>query len=195
MMPETHNKQQQLTPRELKVIEHYLNTGNLIEAVRIAGYKSKHPQTQAITGNRILKKYEALAGGREIFRASGLGEARLAEKLKRLIEHLEDRLYNREELAAASKLLKALEVASKCLGLHRDAFEGLAAPVIVIEGEPAQQSPDEGRPIVDVTAQIQALAVPQLSGPGAGGAEEGPDGNPGDNGEVAFEIYTAGGDE
>jgi len=129
-----------LSEREKTVLNLYLSGLPLSEAVKQAGYKAKHPQTRCIIGNRILRKYESQAGGKEIFRRAGLGEARLAAKLRRLIEHLEERVYDRGELAAATKLLKGLELASKCLGLQREVVEGLEAPILVIGGDAAAEA-------------------------------------------------------
>lgn len=142
--PDNINPNSDLTDKEIKVLELYFSGIPLSQAVRKAGYKSKDPQTRVFIGNRILEKYECQAGGKEIFRRVGLGEARLAMQLRWVIEELERNYRETGNLTALRTLKDYMVLQSKCLGLHRDVLETLEAPVILVDGK-------------DDEAQAQAL--------------------------------------
>lgn len=160
----------QLSPKELAVLENLFSDPSLSlsDAVRNAGYKIRSTETRCNVARRALEKYESLAGGREIMRRAGLGEARVALKLRRLIEDLEARYYDQRDLAAAKTLLKALELASKCLGLQREVIEGMEAPVIVISGRTTVEAgggrPGQGGGETEVEA-VQAQIRGRLTAP------------------------------
>jgi hypothetical protein len=67
-----------LSAREKAFLFHYFSNGKLTDAVKAAGYKSKHQQTRSFIGNRILRKYCESAGEhRKILRDLGASEAAL----------------------------------------------------------------------------------------------------------------------
>lgn len=144
------NPNSDLTDREIKVLELYFSGLPLSQAVRKAGYKSKDPQTRVFIGNRILEKYECQAGGKEIFRRVGLGEARLAMQLRWVVQELERNYRETGNLTALRTLKDYLVLQSKCLGLHRDVLETLEAPVVVVasqddEGQAQALEEQQGR--------------------------------------------------
>ena len=117
------------TEREKKFLEFYLS-GNITmdNAVQKSGYKSKFQQNRHIIAKRILEKYcQSIQDHKIIFRQIGFSEAKLGLMLLNMAENAK----------SENVRLQALNLASKCLGMHREVIEGLEGFRMVFEDCPA----------------------------------------------------------
>lgn len=129
---------QDFTEREKKFLELYLS-GNITQdaAVMKAGYKSKFKQNRALIGKRIVEKYcSSIQDHKIIFRQIGFSEAKLGIMLLNMAENAK----------SENVRLQALNLASKCLGMHREVIEGLEGFKMVFEDCPAPTKAEPPKP-------------------------------------------------
>lgn len=130
----------EFTPKEQRFLELYLSGSmSMDSSVQKAGYKSKFQQNRSLIGKRILEKYCAsIQDHKNIFRQIGFSEAKLALMLLNMAENAK----------SENVRLQALNLASKCLGMHREVIEGLEGFRMVFEDcpAPAKAKPPKPQP-------------------------------------------------
>jgi len=129
---------QDFTDREKKFLELYLS-GNITQdaAIQKSGYKSKFQQNRSLIAKRILEKYcSSIQDHKIIFRQIGFSEAKLGIMLLNMAENAK----------SENVRLQALNLASKCLGMHREVIEGLEGFKMVFEDCPAPSKPEPAKP-------------------------------------------------
>ena len=110
---------------------HLIEKKPIKEAMIQAGYNDLPERTLYFRAKKILQKYEAKAGDhRNIFRAIGLGEVRVAMGILELCNSKNEK----------NKAL-GLQLASKCLGLQREVMEGGQGVTVIIQGPDSQVQP------------------------------------------------------
>lgn len=104
-----------LTDREKLFLTLYFTSGNLDQAVKRAGYKSKHQQSRNLIGNRILQKYCAsMEDKRKLLREIGWSEIAVVMLLAESATKAKSetvRLNARKTLATIHGLLKEADEA------------------------------------------------------------------------------------
>lgn len=78
-----------LTERETKLIELFLSfpTEPKWKLSKLAGYNSNHKSTLCNIFNMVFEKYESHGDAKAIFRQVGIGEGRLAFRIRELMDH------------------------------------------------------------------------------------------------------------
>jgi predicted DNA-binding protein YlxM (UPF0122 family) len=117
----------QLTEREIKFIENYLAGGVTVEKAMIAaGYVGYNTDYLYRLSRKIVQRYEAQAADhREIFRACGVGVARVAKKISEAMDKAKSETvqFNYTQLAA------------KALGITADVTQASQGLTIVIQAQ------------------------------------------------------------
>lgn len=104
------NDTQQLNEQDYELIRLIMEEGwSKEKAVDALQYPAKTKAGKIQTANRIIRNYTSQASSRDIFRQSGINEQLLAQKLREILD-----------TGSNSDKLKAIDIASKCLGLHKD---------------------------------------------------------------------------
>ena len=125
---------------QIEVERQWLWTGERLKEMKI----KKQEKTS------IVEKYESCTSHREIFKEAGLSAVEIAGELRQLIE--------------ASKKAKdrkswstALNIASKCLGMQRDAVEAEPGAQIILNlGKAEKEKPKEAK---NEPARVVSLAA------------------------------------
>jgi len=113
------------TTQEKKFLEIYLSGKVSREkALSLSGFKITDVKKINLTANRILEKHVRRVDLRQILRAVGLSEIRVAKMVLQIAEDLSN---------TAKTRLAALELAAKMLGMTRDFDSGYQGAEIVIE--------------------------------------------------------------
>ena len=139
---------------------HLIEKKAIKDAMIQAGYNDLPERTLYFRAKKILQKYEAKAGDhRNIFRAIGLGEVRVAMGILELCNSKNEK----------NKAL-GLQLASKCLGLQREVMEGGQGVTVIIQGPDSQIWPSTlappTPPALPGTHQEQQYRHPGPSAPG-----------------------------
>lgn len=116
-------KSQKLSEEHQIVLEYYLdNAGNtpkenreslILEAVKAAGYKGNGYALEAL-GKLIIAVFEANTPTADIFRSMDLGETKVIQRLKRIIN----------ESTNTTAVIQAIKIVASALGLGNDWQEG-----------------------------------------------------------------------
>lgn len=135
-----------LTKKELRFLELLADGENTIEsAMKLAGYKTGHPNSIYYRARQIIKKYER--HGQDIpniFRDIGFGEYSVAKGIKSLA--------NQDKSITVK--CRAHEIAAKCLGMIKDAPTPAAVGIQIVftSTQPGQVPPGQSHPLtIDLT--------------------------------------------
>ena len=139
---------------------HLIEKKPIKDAMNQAGYNDLPERTLYFRAKKIVQKFEAKAGDhRNIFRAIGLGEVRVAMGVLELCNSKNEK----------NKAL-GLQLASKCLGLQREVMEGGQGVTIIIQGPGSQIQPSApdlpAPPALPGAYRDQPYQHPQPTAPG-----------------------------
>jgi hypothetical protein len=104
------DEQQELTPLENALIHIYLAHPTLAkqEIAKLAGYKAQSPKVLIGLFNKVVAKWERGGHAKEIFRKSGVGEARVAMRMRELMMQNLSLPVAKDMVVHASKILEML---------------------------------------------------------------------------------------
>jgi hypothetical protein len=102
--------QQELSALEKTLIHIYLSHPTLpkYEVAKLAGYKAKSQKVLIGIFNRVVAKWERAGHAKEIFRKAGLGEARVAMRMRELMLQNQSLPVAKDMVVHASKILEVL---------------------------------------------------------------------------------------
>jgi hypothetical protein len=137
------NPKVNLTERETKLIELFLSypLEHKWKIAKLAGFKCSSKQALINAFNIVMEKYESQEDAQEIFRKVGIGEARIALRIRQLMEQ-------DKNLTVA---LNAYTLAAKCQKLTKDGLDlppGFAVNIMRAEKQTAPTDTGPHRKLV-----------------------------------------------
>lgn len=145
------NLNQPFTPQEKKFLAYYLSRAvSRTKALQLAGYKTSRNKDDLALANRILEKHVRRVDLKQILRAIGLSEIRVAKMVLQIAEDLGN---------TAKTRLAALELAAKMLAMTREEQQTFDGAEIWIEAAAAGPGPgDQGQDQAQAQAKVAVKA-------------------------------------
>ncbi len=149
------NLNQPFTPQEKKFLAYYLSRAvSRTKALQLAGYKTSRNKDDLALGNRILEKHVRRVDLKQILRAVGMSEIRVAKMVLQIAEDLGN---------TAKTRLAALELAAKMLAMTREEQQTFDGAEIWIEAAagpgPGEQGQDQAQAQAKVAVKAKVRTV------------------------------------